>query len=215
MGQGDRQYLTGLKMGGRRILILVDTSASMLDETIVNIIRQRNLPDAQKKRSGKWRRTLRTADWLASQLPPASKFQLYLFNETAVPALADTKGRWLDVSNAAKLDSALNALSTTIPAGGTSLHNAFAVIRSLNPRPDNVLLVTDGLPTQGAKKRSGKVSGEKRMRYFNKAVAKLPSGIPVNTILLPMEGDPLAVSAFWKLAISTRGSLLTPSRDWP
>ena len=31
-GQGDRQYLTGLKVGGERILILLDASASMLDE---------------------------------------------------------------------------------------------------------------------------------------------------------------------------------------
>ena len=30
-GDGDRQYLTGLKVGGERILILVDSSASMLD----------------------------------------------------------------------------------------------------------------------------------------------------------------------------------------
>ena len=30
-GQGDRHYLTDLKMGGQRIFILVDSSASMLD----------------------------------------------------------------------------------------------------------------------------------------------------------------------------------------
>ena len=42
-GEGDRQYLTGLKLGGKRTLILVDRSASMLDRTIVNIIRRRNM----------------------------------------------------------------------------------------------------------------------------------------------------------------------------
>ena len=40
-GDGDRQYLTGLKLGGDRTLILVDRSASMLHETIVNIIRRK------------------------------------------------------------------------------------------------------------------------------------------------------------------------------
>jgi hypothetical protein len=30
-----------------------------------------------------------------------------------------------------------------------------------------------------------------------------------------MEGDPMAAPAFWKLALATRGSLITPSRDWP
>ena len=39
-GDGDRQYLTGLKVGGKRILILVDSSASMLDRKIINIIRK-------------------------------------------------------------------------------------------------------------------------------------------------------------------------------
>lgn len=42
-GVGDRQYLTGLKVGGKRILILVDASASMLDETIINVVRRRNM----------------------------------------------------------------------------------------------------------------------------------------------------------------------------
>jgi hypothetical protein len=45
-GDGDRQYLTGLKLRGRHTLILVDRSASMLDDTIVNIIRRRNMPQA-------------------------------------------------------------------------------------------------------------------------------------------------------------------------
>jgi hypothetical protein len=48
VGDGDRQYLTGLKVGGRRIFVLVDASASMLGKSVVNIIRRRNLPDHQK-----------------------------------------------------------------------------------------------------------------------------------------------------------------------
>jgi hypothetical protein len=46
-------------------------------------------------------------------------------------------------------------------------------------------------------------------------VRSLGSRIPVNTILLPMEGDAYAAAAYWKLAIDTRGSFLTPARDWP
>ena len=38
LGDGNRQYLSGLFLGGQRILILVDSSASMLDSTLVNII---------------------------------------------------------------------------------------------------------------------------------------------------------------------------------
>ncbi len=43
-GEGHRQYLTGLRMGGSHVLILVDASTSMLDRTIVNVIRRRNMP---------------------------------------------------------------------------------------------------------------------------------------------------------------------------
>ena len=45
---GDRQYLTGLRVGGERILLLVDVSASMLDETVVNVLRMRNMSEARK-----------------------------------------------------------------------------------------------------------------------------------------------------------------------
>jgi len=52
-GRGDRQYLTGLKVGGQRILILLDTSASMLAERIVDIVRLRNLPAAEQRQAAK------------------------------------------------------------------------------------------------------------------------------------------------------------------
>ena len=44
---------------------------------------------------------------------------------------------------------------------------------------------------------------------------ELPGGIPVNTILFPMEGDPAAALAFWQLTTKSRGSMISPSRDWP
>ncbi len=50
IGEGDRQYLTGLKIGGQHILLAIDTSASMLDDTIVNVIRRRNMSDDGEKR---------------------------------------------------------------------------------------------------------------------------------------------------------------------
>ena len=63
-GEGDRQHLTGLKVGGRNIVIIVDTSASMLDETIVNILRCRNMSEEKKRQAPKWQRTPRTVDGL-------------------------------------------------------------------------------------------------------------------------------------------------------
>ena len=103
-----------------------------------------------------------------------------------------------------------------MPEGGTSLYHALKVAATLKPKPDNILLITDGLPTQGSKKpSSATVSSAQRMKHFSRAVKTLASGIPVNTILLPMEGDAYAAAAFWRLAVDTKGSFLTPARDWP
>lgn len=215
-GEADRQYLTGLRMGGKRILILVDSSASMLDETIINVIRRRNMGPASKRSAAKWRRALKTADWLVSNLPSDARFQLYTFNTKARPVLKGTAGSWLKAADRKQVDGAITALGRTTPDGGTSLHHAFAVVKALKPRPDNIMLVTDGLPTQGnSKPRKNTVSGQQRLQHFEQAAGTLPSGIPVNTVLLPMEGDAYAAAAFWKLAQATSGSFLTPARDWP
>jgi hypothetical protein len=94
--------------------------------------------------------------------------------------------------------------------------NAFKALKEMKPAPDNIFLLTDSLPTMGAEKPWGKrVSGKKRLGYFNDAVDALPSGIPVNIILYPMEGDPTAAVSFWKLAKNSRGSFFCPSKDWP
>jgi len=216
VGDGDRQYLTGLKVGGRRILLLVDASASMLGETIVNVIRRRNLPDADKVRAAKWQQALGTVDWLTTQLPRNARFQLYTFAESASPAVADTHGRWLEAGDRATLERAVQSLRGVVPGQGTSLHHAFAVVGKLNPRPDNVILLTDGLPTIGQSRPRGQtVSPRQRAKLFTRAVDTLPSGIPINVLLLPMEGDPMAASAFWKLAIASRGSFMSLSEDWP
>ncbi len=216
LGEGDRQYLTDLKMGGKRIFILVDSSASMLDDTIVGIIRRRNLGDASKQRSPKWRHVVSSLDWLTTQLPPTSKYQVYIFNESAAPLIKGTRGKWLDASDVAQLNEVVNNLRRVIPQKGTSLANAFTAMNAMLPPPDNVFILTDGLPTMGRSASwKKKVSGKKRLSLFNEAVRMIPSRTPVNIILYYLEGDPDASSAYWWLAMATKGSFFSPSRDWP
>lgn len=215
-GDGDRQYLTGVKVGGRRVLILVDASASMLGDTIVDVIIRRNLSDAQKKQSPKWQQAVKTVDWISTQLPGTSQFQISVFNETARPLIPETAGTWLDASDPTQLKRAVDALNDVVPEKGTSLENAFRAASQMSPPPDNLFLLADGLPTMGTRKtRKGKVSAAERLKLFNRAVKELGRGIPTNVILYPMEGDPMAASAYWQLAIGTRGSFFSPSEDWP
>ncbi len=216
LGEGDRQYLTGLKLGGARILILVDTSASMLDEKLINIIRTRNMSDEVKQNAPKWRRSLATVKWLAAQLPQQSQYQIYGFNTDVAPALAGTQGQWLRVSDQKQLELAILNLRKTTPAGGTSLERAFHAANALNPRPDNIILLTDGLPTQGMQRpKRNTITGPEREKLFQQAASLLPRGVPINVILAPMEGDPMAAAHFWYLAMATRGSFMSPSKDWP
>jgi Mg-chelatase subunit ChlD len=215
-GDGDRQYLTGLKVGGKRVLFLVDGSASMLADTIVNAVRRRYLPAADRVRADKWRKAVRAVDWLTTQIPRDAQFQVYVFNTGARSLLPGTEGKWLAARDGTSLGQAVANLRGTAPEGGTSLEAAFAAAAALQPPPDNILLLTDGLPTQGTTPPRGRtVSGAERLKLFDRALRALPRGVPVNVLLFPMEGDPVAAPAFWKLAIVTRGSFMTPSKDWP
>ena len=216
IGEGNRQYLTGLHLGGERVLILVDASASMLADNIVNVLRRRNMSEEQQRLSPKWQWTVKTVEWLIAQLPAHSRFQVYVFNTTAQPVLAGTANKWLDAADSLDLERAVEALHRQVPSGGTSLVNAFSAIKSFTDKPDNLFLLTDGLPTQAEEKpRGNRVSGSQRLEFFYDAVKEIPSGITANVILFPMEGDMQAAGAFWQLAARTHGAYLSPSRDWP
>jgi hypothetical protein len=216
VGEGNRQYLTGLTLGGERVLILIDGSASMLADTVVNTLRRRNMDDPQKQQSAKWQWSLRTLEWLLAQLPPSSRFQVYVFNNETRTMLAGTEGEWLDASDSLALERVMASAGKYVPSAGTSLSKAIGSISDFDSKPDNLFILTDGLPTLGeSAPKKYMVTGKQRRNHFEAAISKLPRGIPVNTILFPMEGDPEAAALFWQLALDTRGAFIAPSRDWP
>ena len=215
-GEGNRQYLTGLKLGGNRIAIMLDVSASMLAPEVVNVIRLRNQSDAKQRSARKWVQALGTVDWLTAQLPTGSRYQIILFNTEARFALPDTQGRWMEVANSNELERGTTAVREILPSGGTSLYNAFTFLNQLESQPDNIFLITDGLPTQGKDTpRSNTVSGPARLKHYRKAIDMLPSNVPINVVLSPMEGDPMAAAEFWKLAPNTGGSFMAPAEACP
>ena len=217
LGTGNREYLTGISTGGKRVLILLDNSASMLDVSLVNVLRKRNMDDATKRRSEKWRQALDTVDWITAHLQPGTQYQIYTWNSRTRAVVPGTEGRWLAVDDAKQFNEAVAGLKTTVPEGGSNLTRALQAVGELNPRPDNVFLITDGLPTQGLEAPSGRnVTGDRRNELFAEAVRQIPQPPPpFNVILLPMEGDPMAPWAYWSIAMTTRGAFLTPAYDWP
>ena len=109
-----------------------------------------------------------------------------------------------------------NSIRERLPSGGTSLLNAFKLLDEFSAAPDNIFIITDGLPTQGDKApRRNTVSGPERLKLFREAIRTLPGNTPINVILSPMEGDPAAASEFWRLAQESGGSFMAPAKDWP
>lgn len=215
-GDGQRQYLTGIKLGGENILILIDTSASMLDEEIINILRRRNMQDDIKRSAPKWQRATAITQWVIANMPLNADFQIWGFNDEVTSLISEDKNEWREVGDKIALASAVRGVKQLVPNNGTNMEKVFKAAMDMSPRPDNIFLITDGLPTIGSQApKSGNVTGVKRYRLFRDAVDQVLPGVPVNTMLLPLEGDPYAAAAFWRLAIISGGSFVTPARDWP
>ncbi|MBT3531982.1 MAG: VWA domain-containing protein [Gammaproteobacteria bacterium] len=216
MGDGNRQYLSGLFLGGQRILILVDSSASMLDSTLVNIIRTRNMPVERKLQAPKWQRVIKTVDWISTQLPITSQYQLWNFSDSLSSLASTDRDAWQEVADRDQLNAAVESVKTLVPANGTNMEQVFRAVANMSPLPDNIFLITDGLPTISDRGSSDAlVTPARRLELYEDAVEELPNGVPVNVVLMPLEGDPSAAAAYWQLAQYTRGSFLTPSKDWP
>lgn len=214
VGEGQRQYLTGLYMGGNHILIALDVSASMLDETIVNVLRRRNMSAARQRAAPKWQRAVRTVEWLAANIPLESRFQVVIYNHESAYLVNDDS--WIDASDAATVRSMLTELKEVIPAEGTNLRGLFELAATMHPLPDNVFLIADSLPTMdGPTTDRTTATPRQRINMFYEAVRVLPAGIPVNVIMFPLEGDPLAPISYWNLAYVTGGTMMSPSADWP
>ncbi len=216
IGDGQRQYLSGLYLGGQRILIAVDSSASMLDDTLVNIIRTNLRSDVYKREAPKWQRVVKTVDWVTTQLPIVSRYQIYSFNETVQSALPGSEGNWLEVADRDQLNEVVEFVTDIVPEGGTNFERLFQEVSSMSPPPDNIFLITDGMPTINNRGSSDPlITPRDRLELYEDAVEDLLQGIPVNIVLMPLEGDPSAAAAFWELAQYTRGSMISPSKDWP
>ena len=228
-GKGQQDYLIGLEIKGKKILILLDASASMTDEKLIDIIKRKNLSEKEIVKGPKWQRTLRVIKWLLVRLPESSKVAIIKFSNNS-----KILGNKIWHNNSSKeLALLYSEIKKIVPKNSTNLYSAFEMIREMNSMPDEIFIITDGLPTQGGKNFSNKgllskcssivgkakkISGDCREQLFLTSVKEASSIIAsfkINVILLPLEGDPQASNNFWKLTAQNNGLLLVPSKDWP
>ncbi|WP_206675303.1 vWA domain-containing protein [Mariprofundus sp. NF] len=224
---GEEDYIMGLKVEGRKILYLIDSSASMTDEKLIEIIRRKNSSDAEKKRGPKWQRTKRIVQWLLARSPQSSQVAVVAFNKQ-VKVLGGSG--WFNARDASAIGQVQRELDQFVPTGATNLQLGLQKAASLNPT--DIYLVTDGLPTAGESRysslnpfaacssllgRSNNISGLCRVKLFRQTVAESAPGrdTKVNVVLLPIEGDPQAAPEFWRWSAATGGLLITPAVSWP
>ena len=222
---GEEQYLLGLKVEGKQIAILIDHSASMTDEKLVDVVSRKIRSDADKRKGPKWRRTKKTVRWLLNRLPPQSQVAVLGFNDKARVLGA---GAWHNSKDPAAIKQLFTELEQLVPTGATNLQAGLNELQKLQPAATDIYLITDGLPTQSVSKpsrlskcgslfgRSNNISGACREKLFLQALKdSAPTGAKVNIILLPLEGDPAAAPNFWRWASVTGGLMMTPAKGWP
>ena len=228
-GLGYQNYLIGMEVKGQRIALIIDISASMTDETLIDIITRKNSSEEEIRKGPKWQRTIRIVKWMLSSLPKDSKLSVTTFSEEA--GYIDNK-MWYK-NNIKDINKIVTNLIRVVPSGATNLGSALKKIAELSPLPNSLYVITDGLPTKGLKSyskleifnncqsirsASNKITGECRVKLFWQSVNDFQNNykdIVTNVILLPLEGDPEAAPNYWLWTAKSGGTLLVPSKDWP
>ena len=123
---------------------------------------------------------------MSAQFSPESKFQIYTFNTEAKAVLDGSDNVWLEVGDGKQVDEAIRKLRRTVPQEGSNMKAAYEVINSLNPAPDNVIVLVDSLPTMDSPEaKRGMVTGAERLRYHYDAIDVIPTGVPDQYSALP------------------------------
>ncbi|QTH71289.1 vWA domain-containing protein [Pseudoalteromonas xiamenensis] len=220
-GKFAQQYLTGMKVEGKHIVVLLDKSASMMDDNLVGVLSAMALDDKGRKAKAKWQRTLRVVNWLLARVPPDSEVSLIAFSDTA-KTLGQSKT--INGKDSRLLNALAQSAHAVLPDGGTNLQLGLQTALSTQPSVSDIYLITDGLPTLGdglnlrckgllTNKKS--ISSECRQQLLLETISRFKKSVHLNVILLPIEGDPYASSMYWSWTQVTGGRFLAPAQEWP
>ncbi|MGI9346140.1 MAG: VWA domain-containing protein [Gammaproteobacteria bacterium] len=220
-----QEHLIGLRVEGKRILIMLDYSASMAEERLIDIIRTKVSSIAVKRAASKWQRTLKIVHWILDRVPENSSYSVMAFNDKAAFLVRQEWIRKEDEKLRIEMDRALDVLH---PHQATNLYAALQLVASRQSMPTDIYIITDSLPTIGKSQsrkcrlRSGAqtVSSKCRQSIFNSAAADFAQArrnvLPrINAVLLPIEGDAQAAPYYWMWAASTGGTMIAPVASWP
>ena len=235
---GPTGHLGGLYVADSRLVVLLDRSASMLDRSLVEIIRLRLTNKETRQRVEKWATARKAAEWAFNRVRDKEKVQILSFSDTILDINGNSvapgqKLSWLTKGVAgSELKNVRTMLDTVDANGPTNLERAFDAISTLNPSPKQVLLITDGLPTVPENVSLGRIRGcpnprsgqvpilspRCRRNIFERSVQTFRSKLrntSISVVLLPLDGDAQAMYSYWGLASGSGGRVLTPAEGWP
>ena len=231
-------YISGCNVEGKKIILLIDSSESMLHKELVEIIRLSVQTDFIKQNTEKWKKAKQIYRWLVNNLPEDSEVILASFNKDL--KIKPNTNDWIDSRNKIEIEGHLVHLLTEAPDHGTNLQLAFKKLEQWKDA-DSIYLITDGLPTQAIKPRSSTpslkdgrierclkkelVDLECRLNFFSAFkdtykdifydADQKTYNAKLNIILLPLKGDPKATFTYSLFSKQTNGCFLTSSKDWP
>ena len=234
---GNKGNVVGLSVEPSKVLILLDRSASMLDASLVEIIRLRASANALKNNAPKWRTARKSAEWAYQQVENGQTYQILTYSDVVQDLQGNSyTGRdsveWLTKDETQDQQTVLPVLRGLLPGGATDLHTAFEVAGNLRPIPTQVLLITDGYPTLPGTRSLSRLrdcprttagttpflSPSCRMSVFfdaSRVLSRKLKGSRVDTVLLRLDGDVNAMHGYWTLSATTGGRLLSPGPNWP
>ena len=218
------QYLIGMKVTGKKIIILLDRSASMTARSLLQIVQYKAGPAAARRSAEKWVNAQNAVWWLTARAPAQAKLQIASFSGT----INFHTEKWVNANDTSALAALKAKMAPLIPEGSTNLQAAIEA--AITAGADSIYIITDGLPTTapggqqlfgmdgcGSKLFTRKqVTGKCRVSLFQRTMA-VANGKPVriSIVLMPLEGDPDAAPLFSKWALSKGGVMLSAAKDWP
>ncbi len=212
-----RQYLTGFDIMGEQVLFLVEASAGMTADTIVEATELSEKSGKERREGPKWKRVKLALRWLIANMKDGANYKIIFFNKELIPLEVGFGRDWFDPMDNNLTVEVLNAIDDITPEGGANLEKAFAIVNELPIEPDRLVLICDGLPTLADSYggNSSQVLYDDRVAMLRMAQNALKLDLPVNTIMYPLMPDPGSAVHFWRLANSSGGSMISPSEGWP
>lgn len=233
-----QQHLTGLMVNSDRVVVLLDSSASMLSSNLVEIIRLRASNPQMQLRAEKWVSARGAVKWVIDHLPIGASYEILTYSD----AVHDSQGNPVTNAQAPQWQTKQEATSTStyvdsllkglVPQGATDLRTALTAVTAITPKPAQVIVITDGYPTLPGNATLNRLRGCPRVRagqvplisprcrksIFDHALRVNREdlrGIRIDIVLYPLEGDSNAVLGYWELANFYGGRLLSPVPGWP